>query len=78
MQQEMQKNTSRLVAVEMKTIRVTFELLCDSFQNSKKKQVSGYVLQFYKTFCGKLDDIIWKPPDASVRNRVTKTKSKRR
>nr|AGA37211.1 CBL-interacting protein kinase 8.1 [Brassica napus] len=36
------------------------------------------VLQFYKTFCGKLDDIIWKPPDASVRNRVTKTKSKRR
>ncbi|CAH2078078.1 unnamed protein product [Thlaspi arvense] len=35
-------------------------------------------LKFYKTFCGKLDDIIWKPPDASVRNRATKPKSKRR
>uniref|UniRef100_A0A1J3K4R9 non-specific serine/threonine protein kinase n=1 Tax=Noccaea caerulescens TaxID=107243 RepID=A0A1J3K4R9_NOCCA len=35
-------------------------------------------LKFYKTFCSKLDDIIWKPPDASMRNRATKPKSKRR
>ncbi|CAG7893967.1 unnamed protein product [Brassica rapa] len=36
------------------------------------------VLQLYNTFCIKLDDIIWKPQDASVRNRATKSKSKRR
>uniref|UniRef100_A0A1J3I6W6 non-specific serine/threonine protein kinase n=1 Tax=Noccaea caerulescens TaxID=107243 RepID=A0A1J3I6W6_NOCCA len=35
-------------------------------------------LKFYKTFCSKLDDIIWKPPDTSMRNRATKPKSKRR
>ncbi|CAF1789013.1 unnamed protein product [Brassica oleracea var. botrytis] len=36
------------------------------------------VLQLYKTLCITLDDIIWKPPDASARNRATKSKSKRR
>lgn len=39
--------------------------------------VSEY-LKFYKNFCSKLDDIIWKPPNESSKSRITKTKSKRR
>ncbi|CAI0464100.1 unnamed protein product [Linum tenue] len=39
--------------------------------------VSEY-LKFYKNFCGKLEDIIWKPPIESGRHKITKTKSKRR
>ncbi|CAN1341110.1 CBL-interacting serine/threonine-protein kinase 8 [Linum perenne] len=35
-------------------------------------------LKFYNNFCGKLEDIIWKPPVESGKHKVTKTKSKRR
>ncbi|KAK6130543.1 hypothetical protein DH2020_035724 [Rehmannia glutinosa] len=35
-------------------------------------------LKFYKNFCNKLDDIIWKHPDETCKSRVTKTKSRRR
>jgi hypothetical protein len=35
-------------------------------------------LQFYKTFCSNLDDIIWKPPTDSSKSRITKAKSKKR
>ncbi|KAF2576152.1 hypothetical protein F2Q70_00006487 [Brassica cretica] len=41
-------------------------------------KVSPTFIMLYKTLCIKLDDIIWKPPDASARNRATKSKSKRR
>ncbi|XVF39690.1 hypothetical protein PTKIN_Ptkin01aG0053000 [Pterospermum kingtungense] len=39
---------------------------------------TGEYLKFYKTFCGNLDDIIWKPPNESSKSRITKSKSKRR
>ncbi|XP_051150634.1 CBL-interacting serine/threonine-protein kinase 8 [Andrographis paniculata] len=35
-------------------------------------------LKFYKNFCEKLDDIIWKPPDEACKSRATKTKTRRR
>ncbi|KAK4483923.1 hypothetical protein RD792_011132 [Penstemon davidsonii] len=35
-------------------------------------------LKFYKNFCNKLDDIIWKPPDEICKSRITKTKSRRK
>jgi hypothetical protein len=37
-----------------------------------------HLLQFYKTFCSNLDDIIWKPPTDSSKSRITKAKSKKR
>ncbi|XVF36546.1 hypothetical protein REPUB_Repub19eG0066900 [Reevesia pubescens] len=39
---------------------------------------AGEYLKFYKTFCGNLEDIIWKPPNESSKSRITKSKSKRR
>lgn len=36
------------------------------------------ILQFYKNFCGNLDDIIWKPPNESSKSRISKSRSKRR
>ncbi|XVE55649.1 hypothetical protein DITRI_Ditri03aG0175500 [Diplodiscus trichospermus] len=38
----------------------------------------GEYLKFYKTFCGNLEDIIWKPPNESSKSRITKSKSKKR
>ncbi|XWS14874.1 hypothetical protein CRYUN_Cryun35bG0046500 [Craigia yunnanensis] len=38
---------------------------------------AGEYLKFYKTFCGNLEDIIWKPPNESSKSRI-KSKSKRR
>lgn len=35
-------------------------------------------LKFYQSFCGNLDDIIWKPPGESTKSRITKSKSKKR
>lgn len=36
------------------------------------------VLQFYKSFCNNLEDIIWKPPTEYTKSRTTKAKSKQR
>lgn len=35
-------------------------------------------LKFYKSFCGNLEDIIWKPPGESAKSRIMKSKSKKR
>ncbi|GMY17470.1 CBL-interacting serine/threonine-protein kinase 8 isoform X2 [Fagus crenata] len=35
-------------------------------------------LEFYKSFCSKLEEIIWKPPTESSKSRITKAKSKKR
>lgn len=35
-------------------------------------------LQFYKSFCSNLEDIIWKPAGESAKSRITKSKSKKR
>lgn len=35
-------------------------------------------LQFYKSFCSNLDDIIWKPPTESTKTRMANSKSKKR
>ncbi|XP_050214721.1 CBL-interacting serine/threonine-protein kinase 8 isoform X2 [Mercurialis annua] len=35
-------------------------------------------LKFYKTFCGNLEDIIWKPSNESSKSRITKSRSKKR
>ncbi|XWS24013.1 hypothetical protein CRYUN_Cryun28dG0064900 [Craigia yunnanensis] len=39
---------------------------------------AGEYLKFYNTFCGNLEDIIWKPPNESSKSRITKSKSKKR
>ncbi|XAR62050.1 Non-specific serine/threonine protein kinase [Bertholletia excelsa] len=39
---------------------------------------AGEYLKFYKSFCEKLDDIIWKPPNELCKSRTIKSKSKRR
>ncbi|KAG5413849.1 hypothetical protein IGI04_001416 [Brassica rapa subsp. trilocularis] len=69
-------NKSSHFSVILEVFKVAPSFLMVDIQNAAGD--AEEYLKFYKTFCGKLDDIIWKPPDASVRNRVTKTKSKRR
>ncbi|KAF3531135.1 hypothetical protein DY000_02038179 [Brassica cretica] len=69
-------NKSSHFSVILEVFKVAPTFLMVDIQNAAGD--AEEYLKFYKTFCGKLDDIIWKPPDASVRNRVTKTKSKRR
>ncbi|XP_022727354.1 CBL-interacting serine/threonine-protein kinase 8-like isoform X1 [Durio zibethinus] len=50
----------------------------DAAEYLKVSYLDSVTCQFYKTFCGNLEDIIWKPPNESSKSRITKSKSKRR
>ncbi|CAN8325770.1 unnamed protein product [Cochlearia groenlandica] len=62
-------------SVILEVFKVAPSFLMVDIQNSAGD--AEEYLKFYKTFCGKLDDIIWKPQDESVTNKATKPKSKR-
>ncbi|KAG2262854.1 hypothetical protein Bca52824_069933 [Brassica carinata] len=68
------KSSQFYVILEVSFSAFTYSHSLTSLQISRFNDV----LQLYKTLCITLDDIIWKPPDASARNRATKSKSKRR
>ncbi|KFK26444.1 hypothetical protein AALP_AA8G249200 [Arabis alpina] len=68
--------TSRF-SVILEVFKVAPTFLMVDIQNASGD--ADEYLTFYKTFYGKLDDIIWKPPpEESARNRTTKAKSRRR
>ncbi|CAE6179114.1 unnamed protein product [Arabidopsis arenosa] len=69
-------NKTSHFSVILEVFKVAPSILMVDIQNAAGD--AEEYLKFYKTFCSKLDDIIWKPPDASMKNRVTKAKSKRR
>ncbi|CAN8230688.1 unnamed protein product [Cochlearia groenlandica] len=65
-------NKTSHFSVILEVFKVAPTFLMVDIQNSAGD--ADEYLKFYKTFCGKLDDIIWKPADSSVRNRVSKGK----
>lgn len=62
------------VILEIFEVAPTFNMV--DIQNAAG-DVAEY-LKFYKNFCSKLEDIIWKPPNEASKSKVTKTRSKRR
>lgn len=62
------------VILEIFEVAPTFNMV--DIQNAAG-DVAEY-LKFYKNFCSKLEDIIWKPPNEASKSKITKTRSKRR
>lgn len=62
------------VIMEIFEVAPTFNMV--DIQNAAG-DVAEY-LKFYKNFCSKLEDIIWKPPNEASKSKITKTRSKRR